>query len=163
MFARLVGTAARLAGRTGATGAAGLSARSGLMTGSAIAAGVAASFYGYQAENIRIEIDDATAKKLLAALSTAKPASGPRYNELMPSPAGSSIKCCVVEFNVPGAKNGGTDKGPNGHRIDSIPIANGIIKAGGSCEIVKYFDTQWDAMKPVAAEASRPPRSLFFF
>jgi hypothetical protein len=43
---------------------------------------------------------------------------------------------------VPGAKNGGTDKGPNGHRIDSIPIANGVIKAGGACDIVKYFDTK---------------------
>ena len=43
---------------------------------------------------------------------------------------------------MPGAKNGGTDKGPNGHRIDSIPIANGVIKAGGACDIVKYFDTK---------------------
>jgi len=80
---------------------------------------------------------------LLAALSGgAKAPAGPRYNELLPPPAGSKIKACVVEFNVPGAKNGGTDKGPNGHRIDSIPIANGIVKAGGSCEIVKYFDTK---------------------
>ena len=39
----------------------------------------------------------------------SKPA---RYNTLMPSPKGATIKCCVVEFNVPGAKNGGTDKGP---------------------------------------------------
>ena len=65
-----------------------------------------------------------------------------RYNTLMASPKGATIKCCVVEFNVPGAKNGGTDKGPNGHRIDSIPIANGVIKAGGACDIVKYFDTK---------------------
>ena len=48
----------------------------------------------------------------------------------------------VPRFNVPGAKNGGSDKGPNGHRIDSIPIANGIVKAGGACEIIKYFDTK---------------------
>jgi len=67
-----------------------------------------------------------------------------RYNTLLPSPAGATVKACVVEFNVPGAKNGGTDKGPNGHRIDSIPIANGVIKAGGSCEILKYFDTKHD-------------------
>jgi len=65
-----------------------------------------------------------------------------RYNTLLPSPKDAKIKACVVEFNVPGAKNGGSDKGPNGHRIDSIPIANGIIKAGGSCEILKYFDTK---------------------
>jgi len=105
--------------------------------------GAAAGFVGYQNECLKIEIDDATAKKLLAALSGgAKAPAGPRYNELLPPPAGSKIKACVVEFNVPGAKNGGTDKGPNGHRIDSIPIANGIVKAGGSCEIVKYFDTK---------------------
>jgi len=62
-----------------------------------------------------------------------------RYNELRPSPANAKFKLCVVEFNVPGAKNGGTDKGPNGNRIDSIPIANGVIAAGGACDIVKYY------------------------
>lgn len=62
-----------------------------------------------------------------------------RYNVLMPSPPGALFKLAVVEFNVPGAKNGGTDKGPNGHRIDSIPIANGVIKAGGACDIIKYY------------------------
>jgi hypothetical protein len=67
-----------------------------------------------------------------------------RYNELRQSPANPEFKLCVVEFNVPGAKNGGTDKGPNGHRIDSIPIANGVINAGGSCEIVKYYHDKHD-------------------
>jgi hypothetical protein len=115
-----------------------------LFGGAAVASGLAAGFVGYQNECLKIEIDEATAKKLLAALSTgAKPKSaGARYNELLPPPAGSTIKACVVEFNVPGAKNGGSDKGPNGHRIDSIPIANGVVKAGGSCEILKYFDTK---------------------
>merc|ERR1719453_1585517 len=118
-------------------------ARPRALVGAATAAvGIASGFYGYSNECLKIELDDATAKSLLAALSTAKPVAGPRYNELMPSPAGAPAKCCVVEFNVPGAKNGGSDKGPNGHRIDSIPIANGIIKAGGACEIVKYFDTK---------------------
>lgn len=60
-----------------------------------------------------------------------------RHNELLPSPPAALHKLCVVEFNVPGALNGGTDKGPNGHRIDSIPIANGVIKAGGACDIIK--------------------------
>ncbi|KAH8047376.1 hypothetical protein JL721_12185 [Aureococcus anophagefferens] len=60
-----------------------------------------------------------------------------RFNELMPSPGNAEFKL--------GAKNGGTDKGPNGHRIDSIPIANGVIKAGGACEIKKYFYDQHDA------------------
>ena len=62
--------------------------------------------------------------------------------------------CSTVQFNVPGAKNGGTDKGPNGHRIDSIPIANGVIKAGGACDIVKYFDTKHE-VRP--APRRQPP------
>ena len=114
-----------------------------LVGAAAAAVGIAAGYTGYANECLKIEIDDATAKKLLAALSTAAPAAkGPRYNELMPSPANPAAKVCVVEFNIPGAKNGGTDKGPNGHRIDSIPIANGVIKAGGACEILKYYDTK---------------------
>ena len=68
-----------------------------------------------------------------------------RFNELMPSPGNAEFKLAVVEFNVPGAKNGGTDKGPNGHRIDSIPIANGVIKAGGACEIKKYYYDQHES------------------
>jgi len=82
-----------------------------------------------------------------SAVYVAKDASGfhfhmkqapERYNELRPSPRHAPFRLCVVEFNVPGAKNGGSDKGPNGHRIDSIPIANGVIAAGGACQIVKY-------------------------
>mmetsp|Transcript_21538 Transcript_21538/g.67565 ORF Transcript_21538/g.67565 Transcript_21538/m.67565 type:complete len:426 (+) Transcript_21538:1-1278(+) len=67
-----------------------------------------------------------------------------RYNELMPSPSEVKYKMCVVEFNVPGAANGGTDKGPNGHRIDSIPIANGVVKAGGACDLIKYYHDKHD-------------------
>merc|ERR1719198_1382634 len=67
-----------------------------------------------------------------------------RYNTLRPSPPNPKYKLAVVEFNVPGQKNGGTDKGPNGHRIDSIPIANGVIKAGGACDIIKYYYDKHD-------------------
>ena len=113
-----------------------------LLGASAVAAGVAAGVYGYQSECLKID---------MPAQSKAA-----RYNTLMKSPTGAQIKCCVVEFNVPGAKNGGTDKGPNGHRIDSIPIANGVIKAGGACDIVKYFDTKHEvrAHKHACANAS---------
>jgi len=76
------------------------------------------------------------------ANSTMKPMV--RYNELLASPPSAVHKLCVIEFNVPGAKNGGTDKGPNGHRIDSIPIANGVIKAGGACDVIKYFYDKHD-------------------
>jgi len=67
-----------------------------------------------------------------------------RFNDLLPAPANPEFSLAVIEFNVPGAANGGTDKGPNGHRIDSIPIANGVIKTGSSCEIIKYYDDKHD-------------------
>ena len=33
-----------------------------------------------------------------------------RYNTLRESPADAKFKLCVVQFKVPGAKNGGSDK-----------------------------------------------------
>ena len=47
-----------------------------------------------------------------------------------------------MQFKVPGAKNGGSDKGPDGNRVDSIPIANSIIKAGGACDLLLYDATK---------------------
>merc|ERR550514_344715 len=67
-----------------------------------------------------------------------KKASLVRYNTLMPQPASPKCKVAVVQFKVPGAKNGGSDKGPDGNRIDSIPIANGCIKAGCACDMLLY-------------------------
>ena len=61
-----------------------------------------------------------------------------RYNTLRESPADAKYKLCVVQFKVPGAKNGGSDKGPDGNRVDSIPIANSVIKAGGACDLVLF-------------------------
>jgi hypothetical protein len=64
--------------------------------------------------------------------------SGKRYNTLRPSPPNAKYKLAVVQFKVAGAKNGGSDKGPDGNRIDSIPIANGVIAAGGACDLLLY-------------------------
>jgi len=74
-----------------------------------------------------------------------------RYNTLQPSPANAKYKLCVVQFKVPGAKNGGTDKGPDGNRIDSIPIANSIIEAGGACDLLLFDSSVGDADACVAA------------
>ena len=68
-----------------------------------------------------------------------------RYNTLRESPADAKFKLCVVQFKVPGAKNGGSDKGPDGNRIDSIPIANGVIAAGGACDLILYDATDHEA------------------
>lgn len=67
-----------------------------------------------------------------------------RFDDLLPQPANPRYRLAVVEYDVPDAPNGGPDKGPNGHRIDSIPIVNGVIKTGNGCEIVKYCDTKHD-------------------
>merc|ERR1719440_510510 len=64
-----------------------------------------------------------------------------RYNTLRPAPADAKYKLAVVQFTVAGAPNGGSDKGPDGNRIDSIPIANSVIEAGGACDLV-LFDSE---------------------
>ena len=48
-----------------------------------------------------------------------------RFNTLMSQPKKIKFKLAVVQFSLPGAKNDGLDKGPDGNRADSIPIANG--------------------------------------
>ncbi|KAL1515629.1 hypothetical protein AB1Y20_002247 [Prymnesium parvum] len=127
---------ARVAARIGRVGGARVAAR--VAAGAALAAGAAASY----TDCISVDLDPAAAKSLLKSLQKMGEERGPRYNELLPAPPGAKYKLAVVEFNVPGAKNGGSDKGPNGHRIDSIPIANGVIKAGAACDIIKYYDTK---------------------
>lgn len=59
-----------------------------------------------------------------------------RSNVLLPQPKNSPYRCCVVEYNVPGGQE--TDKSSDGHRYDSVPIANGVIRAGVPCDIIKY-------------------------
>ena len=75
-----------------------------------------------------------------------------RYNGLRFSPTDAKYKLCVVQFKVPGAKNGGSDKGPDGNRIDSIPIANSVIAAGGACELILYDFTDHDGFVKATAK-----------
>ena len=83
-------------------------------------------------------LPDAAKTELMALAATAKK---PRYNTLREKPSGAKYKLCVVQFKVPGAKNGGSDKGPDGNRVDSIPIANSVIEAGGECDLI-LFDSE---------------------
>ena len=75
-----------------------------------------------------------------------------RYNKLRSSLSNAKYKLAVVQFKVPGAKNGGSDKGPDGNRIDSVPIANGVIEAGGACDLVLYDATQHEAFASKTAK-----------
>merc|ERR1719389_833371 len=78
-------------------------------------------------------------------MKLAAGAKKPRYNTLRESPPDAKYKLCVVQFKVPDAKNGGSDKGPDGNRVDSIPIANSVIKAGGACDLILYDAENHDA------------------
>merc|ERR550514_1449147 len=73
-----------------------------------------------------------------AGTTDAPKPTSTRYNTLRESPADAKYKLAVVQFKVPGAKNGGSDKGPDGNRVDSIPIANSVIAAGGACDLLLY-------------------------
>ena len=87
---------------------------------------------------LRSGVNSAVATRQVQRFEGERPSNMPRINELLPQPVDPKYRLAVIEFLVPGAKNGGSDKGPNGHRIDSIPIANGVIKTGNACDILRY-------------------------
>jgi len=63
---------------------------------------------------------------------------------LLAQPANPKFKLALVSTHVPSQPLGGSDKMKNGHRFDSIPIANGCIKQGMSCQIVFYNHEEHD-------------------
>merc|ERR1719393_1179881 len=73
------------------------------------------------------------------------PAKVERDNDFLPSPADPKGKFAVIGFKVPGAENGGSDKGKDGIRVDTIPIINSVIQAGGACEYIEYKTDEHDA------------------
>merc|ERR1712113_877311 len=50
----------------------------------------------------------------------------------------------LAEIYVRSAPYGGSDKSINGHRYDSIPFANGMIKSGMSCQLIHYVHEEHD-------------------
>jgi len=63
---------------------------------------------------------------------------------LAPQPANPKFKLALISTSVPSLELGGSDKMLNGHRFDSIPLANGMIKQGMSCQIVFYNHQEHD-------------------
>jgi len=63
---------------------------------------------------------------------------------LLAQPKKPKKQTCVVQIYVNGHEFGGTDKSCNGHRYDSIPFANGMIKSGLACYLVHYVHSQHD-------------------
>merc|ERR1712232_731387 len=66
------------------------------------------------------------------------------YDGLIDQPKEPKKKTCVAQIYINGHEFGGTDKSCNGHRYDSIPFANGMIRAGMACYLVHYVHTQHD-------------------
>eukprot|EP00418_Pyrodinium_bahamense_P091299 CAMPEP_0179039752 /NCGR_PEP_ID=MMETSP0796-20121207/15299_1 /TAXON_ID=73915 /ORGANISM="Pyrodinium bahamense, Strain pbaha01" /LENGTH=504 /DNA_ID=CAMNT_0020736087 /DNA_START=63 /DNA_END=1574 /DNA_ORIENTATION=- len=64
---------------------------------------------------------------------------------LLPQPLNIRFKTALAQIYVRGAPYGGSDKSSNGHRYDSIPIANGMINAGMSCQLIHYIHEEHDA------------------
>lgn len=91
-----------------------------------------------------------TPMRLQVDISSLKyPASN--NDGLLPQPADARFKLALISTHVPSQKNGGSDKMLNGHRFDSIPLANGCIKQGMSCQIVFYNHEEHDEfMKTIA-------------
>jgi len=60
------------------------------------------------------------------------------FDGLLPQPENPKFKTALVQIYVPSQPGGGSDKITNGNRFDSIPIANGMINNGMSCQILNY-------------------------
>jgi len=71
---------------------------------------------------------------------------------LSDQPAEPKFKVGLVESYNKNHPTGGSDKLTNKHRFDSIPIANGVIKTGMSCQIFEYHYEEHDKFMEVAKQ-----------
>merc|ERR1712087_34528 len=97
---------------------------------------------------------DALTAKQLGSLGYPVPfKTGPMVG-LLPFPKNPKYKLIIAEYNIPGHSSGvgGADKGMHGHRVDSVPIANGVIKTGNACTIVKYIPAEHCSFAKVAKQ-----------
>merc|ERR1719191_1016962 len=72
--------------------------------------------------------------------------------KLLPTPADPKYKLAVVGFTAPGGAAMNTDKDKTGVRYDSTPIANGVIKAGASCDLIDYTPDDHDGFSKQIAK-----------
>jgi len=63
---------------------------------------------------------------------------------LLPQPQKPKYKTALVQIYVPNQQFGGSDKSDSGHRYDTIPIANGMIASGMSCQLLHYVPEEHD-------------------
>merc|ERR1719240_2016118 len=63
---------------------------------------------------------------------------------LLEQPSAPKFKTALAQIYVRKAPYGGSDKSSNGHRYDTIPFANGMIKSGMSCQLIHYVHDEHD-------------------
>lgn len=66
-----------------------------------------------------------------------------RSADILAQPPAPEWKLCVVEY----AADAGADGAPGQRRADSIPIVNGVIRAGAACELVSYKHGEHDEFR----------------
>jgi len=71
---------------------------------------------------------------------------------LMDQPAEPAYRAAIVECYNRNHPTGGSDKLKNKHRFDSVPIANGLIKQGMSCQIINYVHEEHDKYMEVVKQ-----------
>merc|ERR1712194_781865 len=70
---------------------------------------------------------------------------------LLPAPANPKFKVALCASYVTSHPAGGSDKLVNGHRFDTVAIANGLINAGMDVKIIFYTVEEHDRFFEVVA------------
>lgn len=93
----------------------------------------------FQEGTVLTDLIGRKAIETLDELRSSKPISVVKPGrQLLPAPTAPKYKLAVVGFTAPGGYEMNTDKDKTGVRYDSTPIANGVIKAGASCDLITY-------------------------
>merc|ERR1719161_1551438 len=93
------------------------------------------------------KLTDLIGKKAIETLDEVKgkrPQAAQYSLSLLPAPKNPLYKLAVIGFTAPGGPSMNTDKDKTGVRYDSTPIANGVIKAGASCDLIDYTPDDHD-------------------
>jgi len=80
----------------------------------------------------------ATGRRTIVAEAAALGQTTHDFDHMLPQPRNPKFKTAVVEIKPRTIPNGGSDKLTNGHRFDTVPIANGLLEAGMSCQVLQY-------------------------
>lgn len=71
---------------------------------------------------------------------------------LLPQPENPKYRVALVGSYVDSHATGGSDKLTNGHRFDSVGLANGLINAGIACQLIFYNVDEHDKFFEVVAQ-----------